>query len=197
MGKLLSTMLPRYIRLFDDIIPSINQWSLPTIQAAYHLLELVSHGDENSKIIATHLPFIDHVLNIIDTPTLYNKVDQTLSKPEAVLIHNAINFLAEIVSEPTILSHIKQKKLTPSFLRLASARYEPLVYNIYTLLAYTTSEEDIKEMHNPGVLLSTVNKKLQTVITQKPDDHHQIEQLLETLKGRLNNELVNKLLLIS
>jgi hypothetical protein len=125
MNKLLPTMLPQYIKLFDDIIPSINQWSISAIRAVHHLLEIVNHGSTNSKILAAHLPFIDHVLTIADTQVFLNEFDETLSKPQAVVVYNALSLLASMVNEPTILAHIKQKKVTPSLLRLSYIRYEP------------------------------------------------------------------------
>jgi hypothetical protein len=49
-------------------------------------------------------------------------------------------------------------------------------------------------MHNPGILLKTVSKSLRNVMKQQPKNESQIQQLLETLKGRLNKVIINKLL---
>jgi len=55
---------------------------------------------------------------------------------------------------------------------------------VYTLLAYTTHEDDIKAMPSPGRLLATIIQSLKTTIAQKPERKTQIEQLLEILKGK-------------
>jgi hypothetical protein len=90
-----------------------------------------------------------------------------------------------MISEPAILAHIKQCQVADSFLRLTSCKYEPLVFNVYTLLAYTTREEDIKAMDNPGRLFNTIIESLKTTLNEKPENKTQIEQLLETLKGKI------------
>jgi hypothetical protein len=90
-----------------------------------------------------------------------------------------------MMSEPTILAHIKQSHAATVFLRLTSCKYEPLVFNVYTLLAYTTHEDDIKIMHNSDRLLIAIIQSLKTTLNQRPERSTQIEQLLETLKGEI------------
>ncbi len=186
MKNLLSTMLPKYIIILDRLVPLANRWNHSTIRAVNQILKIVNHGSTNAKIVSEHLPFIDHVLKIIDVPKFYNNLQDRLSNRATSLINTAVSLLANMISEPTILAHIKQKQVTPLFLRLKSAPYEPIVYNIHTLLAYTTSEEDIKSMQNPGVLLATVVKALNIAVNQKSDNEHEVVQLLETLKGNKN-----------
>jgi hypothetical protein len=89
-----------------------------------------------------------------------------------------------MIGEPSILAHIKQSKVTGVFLRLTTCSYEPLVFNVYALLAHTTHEEDIKAMHNPGRLLATTIESLRAALNEKREKKSQIEQLLETLKGK-------------
>jgi hypothetical protein len=187
MEDLLSTMLPRYVILLDKLVPSVNNWKQLAIRAMLHLLETINHGasqfQTNAKLVSAHLRLIDHVLKLIDQPILYNNLHATLSNTETIFISTAVNFLVNMINEPIILAHIKQCHVTPVFLRLTSCQYEPLVLNVYTLLAYTTHEEDIKAMDNPGRLLSIIIESLKTTLDQTPNKRTQIEQLLETLKG--------------
>ncbi|UJR21724.1 hypothetical protein I4U23_024801 [Adineta vaga] len=163
------------------------------MQAVNQLIKLINHGPSTSKLLATHLPIIDHVLTIVDTSLLYNKLVENLSNPETVLMNTAVHFLADMVNEPTILAHIKQKKLTSSFLRLISAPYEPLVHDIYAILALTTSEKDINEMQNPSLLLSPVVRSLkEAVFNYKSDDQTQVLQFLNTLKGLVQHEQIKE-----
>jgi hypothetical protein len=150
------------------------------------MLKVVNHGPTNGKFVSDHLPFIDHILKILDVPKFHNSPLEKLSNRETNLINTAVSLLVNIIDEPKIITHIKQKHGSSSFLRLTSAQYEPLVNNVYTLLAYTITEDDIKSMHNPGILLSTIVKALQTTITEKPKNEDEIIQLLETLKGNEN-----------
>jgi hypothetical protein len=182
-------MLPKYILLFDRTIPSVQKWKRPMLRAVNQLLKIVNHGSGNTKLISTHLPLIDHILKIIDVKKFHDNLRKKLSNPETNLINTAVSLLVNLIDEPIILNHIKQKNVASSFLRLTSAPYEPLVLNIYTLLAYTTSEEDIKSMQNPGALLSTVVKALKTSVDKKSNNQDRTVQLLETLKG---NEKYNK-----
>jgi len=186
MNNLLSTMLPKYTKILDKVISSVHQWKHPMIRAVNHLLQIINHGSINPNIISTHLSIIDHVLNIINVPTFYNKLEKKLSNPETNLINTAINLLVNYIGEPTVLAHVKQKKVTSSFLRFKSATYEPLVDNIYTLLGYTTSEDDIKSMQNPGILLSTVTKGLKAEMDGQSFNEDRVVQLIETLKGNKN-----------
>jgi hypothetical protein len=128
---------------------------------------------------------IDHVLTIIDVPIFYNNIQNQSTHPETSLINTAVNLLVNYIGEPTVLAHIKQKKVTSSFMRLTSAKYGPLVDNINTLLAFTTSEDDIKSMKNPGTLLSTVVNGLKAEIGAKTINQDRVVQLIETLQGYL------------
>ncbi|CAF4195753.1 unnamed protein product [Rotaria sp. Silwood2] len=190
INNLLSTMLPKYIYLLHKVIPYINEWSHAAFRAVNDILKIVNHRSTNVEIVVANLPFIDHILTLINTQNLYNNLEETLSNPETNLMNTAVHFLANIVNEPTILGHIKQKNVTPSFLRLTSALYKPLQYNIYTLLANVASENDIKSMDNPGILLSTTLDSLKAAMDENPDDQRQIEQLLETLKGLLQHDQI-------
>lgn len=183
MTSFLSQMLSQYTIILDRIRPSTLQWKRPVIRAMNHLLKIVNHGSLNPKVMEGHIPFIDHILTLIDTPTLYNQLRDTLSNPETHLLHTAISVLANYIGEPTVLARIKQKNITSSFLRYTSAKYEPLVYNVYTILAQTTSEDDIKSMQNPGILLSTVVNRLRTEMGKPSGNQQQVVQLLEVLKG--------------
>lgn len=192
MNNLLSTMLPKYIEILDKLVPRANKWNRQTTRAVTQMFKLVNHGPTNGKIVRDHLPFIDHILKIFDTPKFHNNPLKALSNRETNLINTAVSLLLNIINEPTIVTYIKQKHGSSSFLRLTSAQYEPLVFNVYTLLAYTTTENDIKSMHNPGILLSTVVKALQTTITENPNNEDEVIQLLETLKGNENRIIIMK-----
>ena len=176
-------MLPKYTKLLNQIMQSVHRWKHPMIRAVNHLLQIVNLGSNNPNIISTHLSFIDHVLNIVNVPTLYNNLDKKSSNPETNLISTAINLLVNYIGEPTVLAHIKPKNVTSYFLRLSSAQYQPLVDNISTLLAYTASEDDIKSMPNPGVLLTRAVDGLTAEMQKEPINEERAVELIETLKG--------------
>ncbi|CAF0720479.1 unnamed protein product [Adineta ricciae] len=193
MESLLSTMLPQYLTLFNELIFSIQKWKPFTKRAVAQLITLINHGPTTPKLLVAHLPLIDHILTIINTSSLYNKLAENISNPETMLMNSAVHFLANMIAEPTVLAHIKQKNMAPTFLRLTSAKYEPLVYDIYTILAYTTSEKDIKEMQNPGKLLSTVTRSLKEVVFgDESNDESQVSQLLEILKGLSQHDQIKE-----
>jgi hypothetical protein len=180
-------MLPRYVTILNKLVPSANRWNQSMIRSMQYLLKTINHGANqfptNAKLVSSHLPLIDHVLKLLDEPIFYNNLRETLSNPETSFVHTAISFLVNMINEAEILAHIKQSQAARVFLRLTSCAYEPLVLNVYLLLAYTTHEEDIKAMHNPGRLLATIIESLKTILYQKPGKRTQIEQLFETLKG--------------
>ena len=105
-------------------------------------------------------------------------------------MNSCVSFLVNMISDPTILAHIKQRQVANVFLRLTTCKYEPLVFNIYALLAYTTHEEDIKKMDNPGRLLATIIKSLKVTLKKMPNNHSHKEQLLETLKGLIQHDQI-------
>ena len=199
MESLLSTILPRYAQLLDQCILSVHQWERPMLRSVHHLLEMINHGanqfQTNAKLVSSHLSLIDDVLKLVNEPILYNNIHQTLSDLETILMDTSISFLVNMISEPSILAHIKQSQVTGVFLRLTTCAYEPLVFNVYALLAYTTHEEDIKAMHNPGRLLATTIESLRVALNEKREKKAQIEQLLETLKGK--NGLKRKIFICS
>jgi hypothetical protein len=187
MESFLSTMLPQYVKSLDELVPFVQSWKQPTIRAVQYLLAMINHGANqfptNAKLVSDHLSLIDHVLKLVNEPLFYNNLHETLSNPETSLMNTAISFLVNMISEPSILAHIKQCQVAKVFLRLTSCRYEPLVFNVYTLLAYTTHEDDIKAMPHPGQLLAIIIKALKIELNQVPDEKNHKEQLLETLKG--------------
>jgi hypothetical protein len=188
MENLLSIMLPQYSQLLDQLVLSVHQWERSMLRSVHHLLDVINHGanqfQTNAKLVSGHLSLIDNVLKLVNEPILYNNIHETLSNLETILMHTAISFLVNMISEPSILAHIKQSQVTGIFLRLTTCPYEPLVFNVYALLAYTTHEEDIKAMHNPGRLLATTIESLRIALNEKREKKAQTEQLLETLKGK-------------
>jgi hypothetical protein len=187
MESLLSTMLPSYVILLDKLVPSANSWKRSIIRSIQHLFKIINHGANqfqiNAKLISNHLSLIDHVLKLVNEPIFYNNLREKLSNPETTFMNTAINFLVNMISEPIILAHIKQCQVAHIFLRLTSCQYEPLAFKVYTLLAYTMHEEDIKAMQNPGRLLAPIIKALKITLKQTSNNESYKEQLLEILKG--------------
>ena len=187
MDHLLSSMLSQYVELFNKFVPSSSNWKRAMIRSFDHLLDIINHGSDhfqtNAKHISNYPSLIDNVLKLINEPILYNNISETLSNVETILMNREISFLVNMINEPTILSYIKQTKSVGVFLRLTSCKYEPLIFNVYTLLAYTTREEDIIAMQNPGRLLTIILRALKTTLDRTPDNKNHVEQLLETLKG--------------
>ncbi|CAF2606175.1 unnamed protein product [Rotaria sp. Silwood2] len=194
MENLLSVMLPQYVTLLDKIVPTVHNWNQSTTEAVNQLLQIINHGANqfqiNAKLVSEHLSLIDHVLKLVNEPIFYNNLEETLSNSETNFMNTAISFLVNMISEPAILAQVKESQVTPVFLRLTSCQYKPLVLNVYTLLAYTTYEEDIKAMHDVGRLLATIIESLKIVLNRKPEKRTQVEQLLETLKGLVQHDQI-------
>ncbi|CAF4274835.1 unnamed protein product, partial [Adineta steineri] len=150
MKNLLSVMLPQYLKILDRFVPSAHNWNLTMIRSIEHLLRIINHGADhpptNAKLISHYLPLISHILKLINEPKFYNNLHPALSNPVTKLINTSISFLVNMIKEPTILAHIKQSHVALSFLRLTSCQNEKLILNVYTLLAYTTHEDDMKSL---------------------------------------------------
>lgn len=188
MDDLLSNMLPQYAQLLDRSIVSIHHWKRSMIRTVDHLLQLINHGARqsttNAKHVSDHLSLIDNVLKLVNEPMLYSNLHETLSSPETSLMNTAISFLVNMISDSSILAHIKQAQVTHIFVRLTTCTYEPLVFNVYTLLAYITHEDDIRGLSNPGRLLTIAIQSLEKAIAENNEKTNQVEQLLETLKSK-------------
>lgn len=184
---LLPSMLPKYITIFENLIPSVNDWKKLTFEAVNYLLLITNYGTDefetHAKLIAEHLPLIDHILKLIDQPAIYDKIEAVASNQQTTLMETAMNFFVNLINESTIVSHIRQARVAPVFLRLASCRNEQITLQANNLLAYASSEDDIKSMKNPGKLLKTNIKSIQTALSKSPKDQSYMAQLLETLKG--------------
>ena len=195
MSSLLTTMLPHYASLLGKFVPSASRWKRPMLRVILHLLTLIAHGSSRqssttAQLVSRHLPVIDHVLRLVDEPTLYQSLGPSTSTStsapslSALVMETAVEFLVDMIGEPSILAHVKQRQATRAFLRLTTCAYEPVVLNAYSLLAYTTHEEDIKAMKDPGRLLSVIIGSLQSAVSRTPSNTTNIEQLLKTLKGK-------------
>ncbi|CAF3748826.1 unnamed protein product [Adineta steineri] len=194
MKNLLSVMLPQYLKILDRFVPSAHNWNLTMIRSIEHLLRIINHGADhsptNAKLISHYLPLISHILKLINEPKFYNNLHPALSNPVTKLINTSISFLVNMIKEPTILAHIKQSHVALSFLRLTSCQNEKLILNVYTLLAYTTHEDDMKSMKNSDRLLSTIVQSLKITLNGNSDQSTQMEQLLETLKGLVQHDQI-------
>ena len=191
IDNLLSTMVPQYAQLLEKLVSSARHWKRSMMRAIDHLLQMINHGTHqsqtNRKHVSDQLSLIDSVLKLANEPTLYKNLRGTLSNPETNLMDTVISFLVNMIVDPSILAHIKQSQMTSAFLRLTTCEYEPLVFRVYALLAYTTYEEDIKAMPDPGLLFAAIIKSLKTTLKQAPNNKSHNEQLLETLKGNLSS----------
>lgn len=188
MDDLLANMLPQYTQLLDKSIVSVHYWRRSMIRAVDYLLQLINRGARqsttNAKHVSDHLSLIDNVLKLVNEPMLYNNLHETLSSPETSLMNTAISFLVNMINDSSIFTHIKQAQVTNIFLRLTTCAYEPLVFNVYTLLAYITHEDDIRGVSNPGRLLTIAIQSLDKAIAENSGKTTRIEQLLETLKSK-------------
>lgn len=178
-------MLPKYNTLLGRLLPSVSVWKKPMIQSIEHLFLLVNHGSKNSDVLTSHLSFIDHILKFIQNPFVLNKLPNQFSNSEIQLIDTTICLLSNCISNSTIVTHIKQKKMASCFLRYASAEDESIVYNTHTLLAYTTGDDDIQSMKDPGALLSTVFNALKHSVEENSSNN---TQLLETMQVLVQHE---------
>jgi hypothetical protein len=196
MSSLLTAMLPQYASLLAKVVPSAARWKRPMMRVILHLLTTIAHGSSSqssttAQLVSGHLAVIDHVLRLVDEPTLYQSLGPSTSSSSStsttslatLVMETAIEFLVDMIGEPSILAHVKQRQATRSFLRLTTCEYEPVVLNAYSLLAYTTHEDDIKAMKDPGRLLSVIIGSLQSAVDRTPSNTTNIEQLLKTLKG--------------
>ncbi|CAF3716287.1 unnamed protein product [Adineta steineri] len=194
MRTLLPVMLPQYLKILDRFVPSAHSWNRAMLRSIEHLLRIINHGADhsptNAKLISNYLPLISHILNLLNEPKFYNNLHPTLSNSETKLINTSISFLVNMINEPTILAHIKQSHVALSFLRLTSCQNETLLLNVYTLLAYTTHEDDMKSMKNSDRLLSTIVQSLKITLNGNSDQSTQMEQLLETLKGLVQHDQI-------
>ncbi|CAM4836539.1 unnamed protein product [Rotaria magnacalcarata] len=193
MKDLLTAMLPKYITILNKIIPLVNDWKRPTIQAVNYLLQIIDHGADRfpktAKFVSGNLKLIDHVLALINEPLFYDNL-QKKSSIKTNFMNTALEFLVNMISEPEILAHMKQASSAPIFLRLTSCKHKSLALHANNLLAYTIREEDIKAMPNSGLLLKKNIKILKTTINKKSDDHSNTEQLLETLRGLIKHDQI-------
>ena len=144
---------------------SISEWKKAMLRSMYHLMMMINHRSSHtssvtSTLVSEHLSLIDCVLKLVDAPILYNHLDGKSSNVETLLMNVVIDFLVNMINEPSILAHIKQARMAERFLRLTSCGDEQLVLNVHTLLAYTTHEEDIAAMPNAGQLLSIIVESL-------------------------------------
>ena len=186
--KLLSVVLPQYETLLAQVISSVDRWQRPMIRGVNQLLKLLFHIFDQfpslSSQMTNRLTVIDHILKLLNTPALYEQLSEKLSNPKTSLVHTAVALLIDLIDDPIIAEHIKQKQVTEIFLRLKSAPYPPLVQDAYKILARVTSEADIKTMKDMTGLLAQVISSLRgNLNSDLTTNAEQIHKSIETLKG--------------
>lgn len=181
-------MLPDYIQVLQKHVPFVQQWRKPMMRCVMHLMEMINHGlYEHASLlnlIADHLPLIDQMMKLVETPMLQKNICANASNLETDLMHIVISFLVNMINSPSVLAYVKQARIAEKLLPLTSSLYEPLVLNVYSLLAFTMHEEDIEAMPNIGRLLYVIVDSLKKTLIRSPDNKASIEKLFETLKGK-------------
>lgn len=190
---LLDTMLDHYEEILEKNIQSISEWKRPLKRAILHVLRILNHGATQfsscTNLISSNLSIIDSIIIILNNKFLYDHIKEELDNTDTIFMHCTIELFSNLIYEPKIMAHVKQKQTTKTFFKLTQAKYEPIQLKSYMILAHIMDEEDIKTMTNPGKLLSTVINTLKQMldmsgsITNKQQRESNVEMLTETLKG--------------
>ncbi|CAF1432467.1 unnamed protein product [Rotaria magnacalcarata] len=177
VNNVLSEMLPKYIAVLNEVVPSMKRWKKSIFPAVDNLLKIASHGSSSKKVIEAYRNFIDSMITIASSPILSNDLSYESSSSETNLIDTANNLFANRISKPTILAKAPGKQLQSNI--------------------QITSEEDIKTMPNSGISLSTILTSLKDSTHGNPNelDYHEIEQLLKTIRDLFQNDDMKKELL--
>jgi hypothetical protein len=191
-------MLPRYVSILDKHMKTIKQWNRPMMRSVHNLIITIIYGEDyfSSRVNSESFrSLIDHLLRLLNEPTLVSKISPDSNNVETLLIDATVIVFSILVYELDALEYIKQQKSAEIFRKLTTAPCETIVVNAYMLLAYTISDNDIKaSQYDLSKLLSTTINLLRKVIKNRHGTNtnqninqenldRNILQLVETLKG--------------
>lgn len=196
VNGILGKMIPRYIVSFNKLIPAINSWKKPTYEALERFLKIVELGSENAGVTANNLPFIGHLLKMVDAPILYKNVEESLSNVQSIMLATIIHSIANVVVEPIVSDYLKPKNTASIFIRLLNVKNEALQNNIYKIVAYTATEEDIKSIPNIDDFVSKVITALKTTCRDASHKPAQAHSTLCLFKSKLLCTRIRKILII-
>jgi len=196
--QVLEIMLTRYVSILDEHMKTIKKWNRPIMRAIHNLIITIAYAEgyfSSHTNTESFRALINHLLNILNEPTLINKIQPNSNNIETLLIDATLVVFSVLVYESDALDYIKQRKPTAIFRQLTKASYESIALNAYMMLAYTMDDNDIKTLQTDLTqLLSTTISLLRKAIEarqqmnidqnfSRENINRNILQLLETLKG--------------
>jgi hypothetical protein len=191
-------MLPRYVSILDKHMKTIKEWKRPIMRSIHNLIITVVYAEGFFSPYSKTESFrslINHLLNILNEPSLISKIHPNANNIETLLIDATLVVFNVLVYESDALDYIKQCQPMDIFRQLTKTPYETIVLNAYMMLAYTMDDTDIKTSPDDlNQLLSTTFNLLQKTIetrqqmsidqnSNRENIDRNILQLLETLKG--------------
>ena len=188
---MLEIMLPRYVDILDQHIPTIHQWKRPIMRAIHNLIITIVFAEGYfSPYVHTDSfrSLVNHMLTILKERTFIDQIHPYSNNMETLLIDAALIVFNVLVYESNALDYIKQCKPSNIFRKLTEASYETISLNAYMMLAYTIDKEEIRASPDdlPRLLLTTVNLLRKTTVSLEQMNHNRsVLQLLETLKGNV------------
>lgn len=181
MNSSLADILPKYIEVLNEVVPSMKRWNKSMFRALDNLLKVASHGSSNKRILEAYQQFIDNMLNIANSPILNNDLPYESSSSEADLIDSAETSFSNKMNEPTSSRDAKKKRLRSSLLRSMKAQGKQSKSD-----SQSSRKEDIKTMQNSDVSLSTTLTSLKYSAEENSNelDLDKTQKLLENIKGK-------------
>ncbi|CAF3785518.1 unnamed protein product [Rotaria socialis] len=215
--RILEVMLPRYVSILDKHMKTIKEWNHSMMRAIHNLIITIVYAEGFFSSHTSSKSFrllVNHLLHLLNEPTLINKIQSNSNSVETLLIDAALVAFSILVYEPNALDYIKALKPIGIFKKLTKNPHETIVLNAYMMLAYVIDEKTIQaSVEDLSQLLFTTLKLLGNAIEnrhEKNADAHSsretidrnIIQLIETLKGlaqyqQIKNQILKKGLISS
>ncbi|CAF1992875.1 unnamed protein product [Rotaria magnacalcarata] len=209
---ILEVMLPRYVSILDKHMKTIKEWNHSMMRAMHNLIITIVYAEgffsshTNSKSFRL---LVNHLLHLLNEPTLVNKIQPNSSSVETLLIDAALVAFSILVYEPNALDYIKTLKPIATFQKLTKKPHETIVLNAYMMLAYVIDEKTIQaSVDDLSQLLFTTLNLLGNAIENRHEKNdnerasretidRNIIQLIETLKGlaqyqQIKNQILKK-----
>ncbi|CAF1545869.1 unnamed protein product [Didymodactylos carnosus] len=189
-NELGDTMLKRFEQVLCQLTQTVSKWNEATMKAVQYISYVLRRfGEFNStrQRLNGHLKIIDSLMIILNSSYLQIQVLKQEQNVETALIYAVIWVLSPLGDDLELTAYIKTNYNTQTFMTLTDAKYKPIRTYAYTILAFVMSEDDIKQLDDPGkitaVFIDFIKQAIDSQFQLSPGG--KLKNLLESLRGNI------------
>ncbi|CAF4246723.1 unnamed protein product [Didymodactylos carnosus] len=182
--KLLQIMIESYIKIYDNFIPSIEQWKHSLTRSIYCMTHLISYHDKNLNGYEEKL--VDNLTQILNSTNLFRNISSIGINSEILLIEAALRILSELTLNLATLAMVREKQLNDTITKFTKVENDDITLKACQLLGSIMSDDEFKQTVDLVKVTEVVINNLKDVLNSPSAENR--EKVLSNLKNLVEND---------